>query len=143
MLALLLFFLAAPDVSAQSSQLTGDWITANKSVVRIFDCHDDHLCAKIVAIGPKNAPQEDVNNPDTSMRNRPICGLTIGTSFTPDGTTAAKDGKIYDPESGKTYSAKMQADGDVLNLRGFIGFSLLGRTETWHRASAPVAAACQ
>ena len=81
----------------------------------------------------------DVNNPDASLRKRAICGLTIGTAFTPDGSQAAKDGKIYDPESGKTYSAQMQASGDELKLRGFIGISLLGRTETWHRASGSAA----
>ena len=45
-------------------------------------------------------------------------------------------GWVYDPESGSTYKAEMQLNGpDVLKLRGFIGMSWFGRTETWTRES--------
>ena len=137
MIALLLLLLFPP----APSTLTGDWTTSNKSVIRVYSCGEAHLCARVVAVGPKNEPQVDVNNPDASLRKRSLCGLTIGTAFTPDGDGSAKDGKIYDPESGKTYSARMEVSGDELKLRGFIGISLLGRTETWHRASG-TAASC-
>ena len=125
--------------SSTPSTLTGDWMTSNKSVVRVFACSDNHLCARLVTIGPKDEPQVDANNPDAALRTRALCGLTIGTAFTPDGGGSAKDGKIYDPESGKTYSAQMQASGDELKLRGFVGIALLGRTEIWHRAASTVA----
>ncbi|MBN1327649.1 MAG: DUF2147 domain-containing protein, partial [Candidatus Cloacimonetes bacterium] len=46
-----------------------------------------------------------------------------------------KGGTIYDPESGKTYSCTMKLSGDQLEIRGFIGISLLGRTEVWSRIS--------
>ncbi|RRA48524.1 DUF2147 domain-containing protein [Acidipila sp. EB88] len=140
MLALALLLATPSPADTQASQLTGDWKTPNNSVLRIQPCEGSHLCVRIVTIGPKDQPSHDVNNPDASLRARDLCGLMIGTAFTPDGAAAAKDGKVYDPESGKTYSAKMQAEGDSLNLRGFIGFSLLGRTETWHRTSTAVAA---
>ena len=42
-----------------------------------------------------------------------------------------KDGTIYDPKSGKTYSCKMTIDGNKLKIRGYIGISLFGRTEVW------------
>jgi uncharacterized protein (DUF2147 family) len=119
--------------NASHSNLDGNWRTSNQSVVRVYDCNSGQLCARVITVGPKNKPKHDVNNPDTSLRNRPICGLTIGTGFKPEGEGKAADGKIYDPETGKTYSAKMKAEGDALKVRGFIGFSMLGRTETWHR----------
>jgi uncharacterized protein (DUF2147 family) len=55
-----------------------------------------------------------------------------------EGFTAKENGlydggTIYDPKSGKTYSCKMTLKGDKLDIRGFVGLSLLGRTETWTR----------
>lgn len=104
------------------------------SIVQVHTCEGDHLCISIATIGRKDVPRVDANNPSAELRTRPLCGLEIGTGFVPDGAQAAKGGKIYDPDSGKTYSAQMQGSGDTLRLRGFIGVSLLGRTETWHRA---------
>jgi uncharacterized protein (DUF2147 family) len=45
-------------------------------------------------------------------------------------------GTIYDPENGKTYNCKIAIrDGNKLDVRGYIGISLLGRTETWFRVA--------
>jgi uncharacterized protein (DUF2147 family) len=45
-----------------------------------------------------------------------------------------ENGEIYDPESGKTYSCNMKMEtADKLNIRGYIGISLIGRTEVWTR----------
>ena len=113
--------------------MAGNWITDDKSMVQVHPCEGDHLCVRIATIARQDVPRVDALNPDTSLRTRPLCGLEIGTGFTPDGPESAKGGKIYDPNSGKTYSAQMQGSGDTLKLRGFIGISLLGRTETWRR----------
>jgi uncharacterized protein (DUF2147 family) len=43
------------------------------------------------------------------------------------------DGKIYDPYSGKTYSSTLKLKDDKLNIRGYIGVSLFGRTTVWQR----------
>jgi uncharacterized protein (DUF2147 family) len=134
-IASLLFFLLA---ASPASTLTGNWTTPAKDVVQVYACGDNQLCVRVAMVGQKDAPTTDVNNPDASLRKRALCGLTIGTGFAPNGDASAKDGKIYDPESGKTYSAQMQANGDVLRLRGYIGVSLLGRTETWHRMNGAV-----
>ena len=136
MIAFLLFLLGSP----APSPLAGQWITPDKSVVRVYPC-GEQLCMEIAAIGRPNDPRKDIRNPDASLRNRALCGLTIGTAFVPDGSDAAKNGKIYDPASGKTYSAQMQLRGDTLLLRGYVGISLLGRTESWHRL-AGAAPAC-
>lgn len=75
----------------------------------------------------------DLKNPDESLRKRPILGMEILRDFVyNDGKWT--DGKIYDPKSGKTYSCNMniEENGD-LHMRGYVGISLLGRTETWKR----------
>jgi hypothetical protein len=48
-------------------------------------------------------------------------------------STSWSQGKIYDPKNGKTYSCKMTLEGNELKVRGYVGFSLLGRTTVWTR----------
>ena len=60
-------------------------------------------------------------------------GLVIIRNFKPDGDVWA-GGTVVDPENGKEYKGKIWTIGkDKLSLRGFIGLSLLGRTQTWTR----------
>ncbi|TAG56476.1 MAG: DUF2147 domain-containing protein [Cytophagales bacterium] len=77
-------------------------------------------------------PRKDTLNPDKSLRNRPVIGLEFMYNFKFEDDIY-EDGKIYDPESGKTYSCKMWLEGDNLKIRGFLGISLLGRTEFFER----------
>ncbi len=128
----MLLFLFGPSAG---SSLAGQWATADKSILQVYPCAGGQLCVRVAAVGPRGKPPTDENNPDPSLRSRAICGLTIGTGFTPSGDAIAKNGHIYDPESGKTYAAQMAAQGDTLKLRGYLGISLLGRTDTWHRAT--------
>jgi len=67
-------------------------------------------------------------------KNQPIKGLLIIRNMAPDGNGFA-GGDILDPESGSVYRCKMHVEqnGSRLILRGFIGISLLGRTQTWQR----------
>ncbi|MGO1243589.1 MAG: DUF2147 domain-containing protein [Sphingobacterium sp.] len=77
--------------------------------------------------------KKDTKNPDKNLQDRKIQGLEILTGFVKDGHTYS-GGEIYDPKSGKTYSCKMTLKGEnKLDIRGYIGISLLGRTETWTR----------
>lgn len=79
-------------------------------------------------------PKIDRNNPDPLKRKRPLLGLLILDSFRQTGDRIWEDGFIYDPKNGKTYSCKMTLEtSDTLGVRGFIGFSLLGRTTIWTR----------
>ena len=81
----------------------------------------------------KGVAKTDVKNPEEDLRSKPILGLEILKNFIfEDGKWT--DGKIYDPKTGKTYSCNMTMKGnDVLNMRGYIGISLIGRSETWKR----------
>ncbi|MES2330623.1 MAG: DUF2147 domain-containing protein [Bacteroidota bacterium] len=77
-------------------------------------------------------PRKDTENPDRALQSREVQGIELLTNFTFDRDTY-KGGKIYDPESGKTYSCKINLEGNSLKVRGYIGIALLGRTEIFER----------
>lgn len=78
-------------------------------------------------------PKLDAKNPDEALQKRQIQGLEILKDFDSHGKGVYENGTIYDPKSGKTYSCKMTLKGDKLDIRGYVGISLLGRTEVWSR----------
>jgi len=67
------------------------------------------------------------------FRNQPIQGLHFLWGLKKDKHGAWVDGEILDPKSGKIYQAKMIQRGNKLYVRGYVGFSLLGRTQVWVR----------
>jgi uncharacterized protein (DUF2147 family) len=77
-------------------------------------------------------PRKDTKNPNESLRKRDLLGIDLLTNFSFDDGSY-EDGKIYDPENGKTYDCKMTLSGDKLKVRGYIGISLFGRTEILER----------
>jgi uncharacterized protein (DUF2147 family) len=114
--------------------LLGDWITPNKSIVEIYRC-SEKVCLKIAHVDASVGHTVDGENPDRTKRSRPLCGLVIGTGFQEQDPSHADGGTLYDPESGHTYSGTIALIGSsTLRLHGFIGISLLGRTEAWQRA---------
>ena len=66
--------------------------------------------------------------------NKPMIGLVIVKGLTADGGEYA-GGTIMDPNNGKVYKCKMEVveGGNTMKVRGFLGISLLGRTQIWHR----------
>lgn len=84
------------------------------------------------------APSEDQNPKcvkcEGALKNAPIVGLQILSGLKKDGDDYA-DGQILDPESGELYRSKLHLldGGRKLNVRGYIGISLLGRSQTWIR----------
>jgi uncharacterized protein (DUF2147 family) len=123
-------------LSAQTrpSGILGYWREPSGSVIEIFACGSD-VCAKMAAISPTADSQVDGNNPDPKARTQPLCGMQIGYGFHLDDAAHADGGRLYDPKSGKTYHGTMSADGDKLNLRGYVGIRAFGRSETWTRAT--------
>jgi uncharacterized protein (DUF2147 family) len=79
----------------------------------------------------------DRNNPDPAKRSVPSLGLEVMKDFVYLGDGHWGDGTIYDPDNGKTYKCKatLGEDGN-LHVRGYIGFSLLGRTTVWTRPAS-------
>jgi uncharacterized protein (DUF2147 family) len=116
----------------------GVWLTGSgKGHVQIYKQGNQYF-GKIVWLKEPNEadgkPKVDKNNPDTKKRSQPIMGLVNLRNFAYDGDDVWEDGKIYDPEAGKDYSCKMTLkDPNTLDVRGYIGISLIGRTDTWKR----------
>jgi uncharacterized protein (DUF2147 family) len=131
-LLLLAIFTCAATVKAQTSPFLGDWQVPSGSIVRIDPCSTD-FCMRIMFLSPTAPTKTDINNPDATLRGKSLCNLEIGSRFHPSDATHASGGTIYDPRSGNTYRGQMVVDGDLLRLRGYVGFSLFGRTEIWHR----------
>jgi len=140
MLASIAFFVmvsAGMAFAENPDAIVGEWYTAGgKSVVEIFKCSELY-CGRIVWLrNPKTAEGEDrtdLKNPDESERDHKLLGLEILAGFRYAGENSWKEGTIYDPKNGKTYSCKMKLDGSELKVRGYVGFSLFGRTTVWTR----------
>lgn len=76
-------------------------------------------------------PKADRLNPDPGLRGRPILNMPLMEGFRYDGG-AWEGGRIYDPETGRTYKCVLRlTDDGTLKVRGYVGVSLLGRTTVW------------
>jgi uncharacterized protein (DUF2147 family) len=138
---LVISILSAFNLPAQTKAdaIVGVWLTGGREPAKIQVYRSgDKYYGKIVWL---KYPEEngkarlDINNPDREKRNQQIIGLVILRSFKFDDDEW-DSGKIYDPESGKTYSCNLSLkDKNTLTVRGYVGISLLGRTETWTRTS--------
>lgn len=138
----LLAFCWAPDAArAAEPTATGLWEKRDSSGkpegwFRIAERNGVYE-GQIVKMFPK--PGEDpaswrCTKCEGEQRNAPVLGLTFIKSMKRQGL-AYEDGKILDPRDGSLYSARMELspDGRQLSVRGYLGISLLGKTEVWAR----------
>lgn len=133
---LLVIILCLPlAANAQANGILGNWAEPTGSVIRIEPCGHD-LCARLVAVSKQAPTRFDIHNPNESKRKQPLCGLLIGRGFHLSDPDHAKGGSLYDPKSGKTYHGSMERKDDKLELRGYVGIRLFGRTEVWSRAAS-------
>lgn len=129
---------------AQNS-FVGQWKTIDdetnraKSIIEIYEV-DGKLHGKIQKVFfYAGEPQRTVCEKCTGdKKDKPLIGLEILSGLKKDSDMTASGGEIMDPKNGKTYSCKAELtdNGQKLKMRGFIGFSLLGRTQNWVRATA-------
>lgn len=121
----------AATVTIPTRELAGDWITQDRSaVVRIVDCGES-LCGtveRVLEMQP-GIPDTDVHNPNPALRSRPILGLTILSGFS-RSSMGWGGGRIYDPMTGKTYSARLQMNPDgTLRVSGCV--AIICQTQRW------------
>lgn len=141
MLSVLFFSIS---VFSQSTPV-GKWKTIDdetnqpKSIVVVFE-KDGQLYGKVEKLFKK---ADEDQNPKCDKcsgdkKDQPIIGMQFLNNLKKDSDTKWSGGEILDPKNGKTYSCKIELieDGKKLKVRGFIGFSLLGRTQIWDREAA-------
>lgn len=139
--ALLLSCLLPLTAVAQQASPVGRWRSIDdatgkpKAVIEIVDAGNGTLSARIVQVlDTKDGPNPLCTACEGKRRNQPIVGMHIAWGLKPQGK-AWGGGRILDPENGKEYAVKMTpiVAGRKLEVRGFIGMALLGRTQVWVR----------
>ena len=123
---------------AQALQPVGTWTNEEgEARFEIYRCQNDQLCGKIIWLKEPlrdGKPKTDIQNPDAKLRSRPVMGMVMMEGFKHDSGNEWESGTIYDPKSGKTYSCNLKMQGkNKLEVRGYIGFSMIGRSQTWTR----------
>jgi uncharacterized protein (DUF2147 family) len=103
-------------------EVNGEYVGTVRGILVPAD-HEDSICTKCSG----------------DRKDQPIIGMEILRHMHQEGDNEWGGGEILDPENGKTYRAKMKLvdDGQKLIVRGYLGFSLFGRSQTWVRAPAP------
>ncbi|MFO1435670.1 MAG: DUF2147 domain-containing protein [Gammaproteobacteria bacterium] len=125
---------------ALQDKIEGQWRTQQKDgVVNIENVGGEY---QGIIVGGDHPDRRDTNNPDPAQRNDLLRGKAILSGLKYQGNGKWSGGKIYDPNNGKTYSCNAELSGEnILKLRGYIGISLIGRTELWTRESPTAASA--
>ena len=130
-LSLALSLAAAPAFAADPVE--GEWLTqAGTAKVRIASCAGkaERMCGTVVWL--KNAGAKDTKNPDPGLRDRPILGVNLIRDFKQSGPGKWAGGRIYDPESGKTYDSKISANANgTLKVEGCV--LMICQAQTWRR----------
>lgn len=121
-----------------AGSVAGTWTTIDdktgekRAVVRISDSGGT-LTGTIVKVFPQPGDTGMCNNCSGSFKGKKVLGLNFLWGLKPDGDNEWSGGSILDPKTGKVYKAKVSLKGNKLYVRGYIGVSLLGRTQVWVR----------
>jgi len=143
--ALLLLGLLGVSASAESSRddVKGMWASPG-SIFQITE-QAGHLQGEIIVIkdavytgeeDPERAGmvRRDDNNPEESLQQRTLVGIDMFSDYQYQG--GQWQGSIYDPESGNTYQSKMKLKKGNLEIRGYIGMPMFGRTAVFMPVSS-------
>ena len=129
-------WLLAGSVWADQAEVFGVW-SGGDSLVEVSS-DGENLSMKVLAIreavylpnettGEPGTPRRDDNNPDPALTEQLIVGMELLSEYR--WTGKRWEGKIYDPGTGKTYSSRMERDGEQLKMRGYIGAPMFGRNQ--------------
>ncbi len=122
------------------NSLVGLWKTIDdatgkpRSLIRISDRNSELIATVEKGLLPSDSPNDVCEQCTGERKDKPLIGMMIM-----DGMKAKGDiyegGHILDPDNGKVYKCKIKLDstGKQLEVRGFIGISLFGRSQTWMR----------
>ena len=132
-------FLSAWYVNAQETSILGIWLVGDKDAKVELYQNGENLEGKLVWLkepfDPSGISKLDLKNPDSNLRKQQILGLVFLKNFKKEkNENKWTGGTVYDAKTGKTYSGwiKLQ-DEKTIQLRGFVGISLFGRTDVWSK----------
>jgi len=129
-------------ISDNPDSIVGVWKTGEgNAMVRIYK-NGEKYQGKVVWLKEPNDPEtgkpkQDKNHPDEATRTRPVLGMINIWGFSYKDKNLWDDGNIYDPKNGSTYSCTIKMiNPNTLEVRGYIGVSIIGRTDNWTRQQA-------
>lgn len=137
-------FLSLTFCNVASAAIEGVWQQIDdrtgspKAIIEIRKTPNNTYAGKIIKVTPRPGytPQKTCNNCPAPYTNQPILGMDVLTGLQQvDETNTFENGRVIDPLAGKVYSARVRLNstGKRLTLRGFVGVSALGRSQTWIR----------
>ncbi len=130
---------------AFSADIAGTWRTIDdktgfsKALIEVKQQPDGTYNGTVIKSIPRPGytPKETCQNCPAPFTNKPIAGLKVmwGLEADPKKENNYKDAQVLDPLSGKVYKGKVKVseDGRRLTMRGYVGISALGRSQTWVR----------
>jgi uncharacterized protein (DUF2147 family) len=134
-----LFLLLLLPLISFSQSVIGKWKTIDdetgkaKSIVRIYE-EDGKIFGEVYKILTPGEENKKCTECSGDLHNKPIRGMQILKNLVEDDDEW-NDGTIFDPNNGKTYKCYITLESkDKLKVRGYIGFSIIGRTQFWYRA---------
>jgi uncharacterized protein (DUF2147 family) len=138
---ILIALMSLPSLAFSSDpeeRLIGTWWNTEKDAkIEVYRC-GGKLCGKVIWLKDpirNGAPVKDENNSESAKKNRQIMGLEILSDFKFDGKDRWTGGQAYDPKSGKSYTSYLRLKNPKeLELRGYIGSPIFGRTVLWIKA---------
>lgn len=128
--------LALPASAQQGGSIAGRWRTDDgKAVIAVAPCTAGAttLCGRITRflVAEPAGGARDGNNPDRSLRTRPLMGVQVLSNLSREGN--AWTGRGYSPEEGRNFNATVWVENGRLNVRGCV--AVFCRTVVWTRAS--------
>lgn len=132
-------FLSAALVHAEDTSILGIWLVGDKDAKVELYQNGENLEGKLVWLQQPQEPDGknklDSKNPEISLRSQQIQGMIFLKNFKKvENENKWTGGTVYDAKSGKTYSGWIKLiDEKKIELRGFVGISLFGRTDVWIR----------
>lgn len=125
-----------------ANDISGTWLNKDQDAhIKIYSSYGKYygqiVWLKIPNDPETSKPKLDKHNPDASLRTKPVLNLIILKDLEFDADDQEwSDGEIYDPKSGNDYSLTCKLrDKNNMELRGYMGISLLGRTDIWTRVT--------
>ncbi len=132
--ALLSTSVFAASLDGTQWQTIDDKTGEKKAIIQLYE-NNGRVSGKIIKVLDREKAKAVCTKCPGSLKNQPIEGLRILTGLKADGNNRWRDGKLVDLESGKVYSGKLTLsdNGQSLDLRGYVGTPLFGRSQTWQR----------